>query len=114
MNRAQRRAIGVNKSQEDEVQRMIDYHAKAIVLREREQIEDLAIQKAYLTLNAMYALVLNSEHGFGKKRINRIIEKVKQQFLCIRGKYVSANDVSEWCKEKGIQFNNIFADEEDK
>lgn len=67
-------------------------------------IESTAMKSVVCTMHALYAISLNSTNGIGTKRMNEIIERVMNQFVCIRDGYLDAKDVTEWCNEKGINY----------
>jgi hypothetical protein len=53
---------------------------------------------------ATFALSLHDEFGFGAERINRLLEKVNNQFECIDAGTVSLDDMLQECEKIGIKF----------
>lgn len=108
----------LKKDSEEELDRYMQLRANLIVgehmHKQKEAIEAKAIQHTYITLNALYALSLNSMFGFGKKRTNALIEKVRVQFDCLRENYLSSQDLLDWCLEHEIDFGNIHPKEASK
>lgn len=48
------------------------------------------------------ALALNSQEGWGKVRIQRLIDRIMLQFDCICAGTLTGTDIVEFCKEKNI------------
>lgn len=106
MNRAERRKIGVNLSQEEKMKKIVD----ATIEARKFDIEQKMMKSSFITMNTFYALVLNSEFGFGTERINRVIERVKLQIDCLRDEKITGltpKDIQEWCDEKKIKYYDI-------
>jgi hypothetical protein len=71
----------------------------------REQLQKVkkeAIREAAKITSALFSLSLNNKHGFGEKRINDLLEDVKNQMDCILSGHLSGTDVVNWCKEKNL------------
>lgn len=104
----------LKKESEEELERYIQLRANMIVsellYKQREAIEANAIRHTFMTMNALYALSLNSLHGFGKKRTNALIESVRNQFTCLKEGYVSSLDIANWCIENEIEYKNIYSE----
>lgn len=105
----------LSKKEDAELERIIQLRANRIVsefLKEKKkEIEAYAIEQTFMTVNALYSISLNSLHGFGKDRLNKLIDKVRNQFVCLQEGYLTAIDVRDWCQEKGIEFKNIYTEE---
>lgn len=56
---------------------------------------------------AIYAVSLEAEFGFKKKRIARLLERAKLQFRCIETGYVSLKDILQQCKELKVLIDDI-------
>ena len=96
MNRAQRRRLQIEDK--DPVLNVRESELK-------EQLQNLkkaSIKDSAQITSALFALVLNSEYGFGKRRINRALERVSNQIECVLSGHLSGGDIVRWCKEKKL------------
>lgn len=89
------------------------YHVKAGVIRDTVAVEieksRKAITKAAVDrLVAAFIMVLNSRFGFGKTRIDKLLAELNTQFEMIDEGYVTLEDFQNWCKEKDINYDNVF------
>lgn len=67
--------------------------------RKKKEWELLAIS----TVTATMSLVLHDKFGFGKKRMNRLVSGIKNQFELVRDDFITVDDFENWAKDKGIE-----------
>lgn len=75
-----------------EIQRQIDI-ANEKVRNEESKIRKEAAKEVVDMMIAVFALSLHDEAGFGNKRIERIMKKVKETFSCIKTEHVSYDEI---------------------
>lgn len=100
MNRQQRRQTGINSSQESMINKIVEHNINI----QKDAIEKKMFYSTLLTANCITALVLNSELGLGKVRINRILKRIKKQYECYRENLLDGVDIINWCEENGIEY----------
>lgn len=61
-----------------------------------------AIYETILRLTCVIAQSLNDEYGFGRERINRLLERAMYKFDCINDGLVTLDEIQKWCEETGI------------
>ena len=74
-------------------------------LREEQTLKQIRLQDAAHTIRLMIgvmALSLNNEYKYGKKRTNRLINRMTKDMACVHDGHLSQEDIFEWCKEKQI------------
>lgn len=115
MNRAIKRRENRHKEKENvfykynpmqmnaEIQRQLDI-ANEKVRKEEAKIRKDAAKEVVDMMIAVFALSLHDEVGFGNKRIERIMRKVKDTFSCIKSEHVSYNEIQEELKRLKINF----------
>jgi len=69
-----------------------------------ELMETMAVKAAVCTSHALYAITLNTLHGFGTERINKLIDRVMNQFDCMKDGHLEGADIKQWCKDNDIQY----------
>ena len=68
-----------------------------------EEIQFKATREAVRVMTATMAMALNNEYGFGTKRVQRTIDRMRLQFECISSNTLSTEDLLDWCESKNIQ-----------
>lgn len=66
------------------------------------EVFDKAVREAIRVMTYVSAISLHDEFGFGAKRIQKYIDKVKNQLMCIDSGTVTAQDIIRWCEERDI------------
>lgn len=118
MNRQQRRADG-RTSEKNPTYTITRDGLKGIINKEiDDKIGTVRMKMARRTvhdLTAAFAISLNAECGFGKKRLSDVLRRVQTTFACITAGTVTIEDIKNWCASQGIQYKDIFGgrDEED-
>lgn len=69
------------------------------VKRIREDIEKICIG----AVTAAFMITLHDKWEFDKDELNELLQQTLQQFLAVKAKYVTVDDIREWCKEYGIE-----------
>jgi hypothetical protein len=98
MNREQRRTNERVKTQSDVAKITLDEYKKKIAQSRHE-----ATKEAIKVMTAIMAISLNNEFDFGTKRIQKLIDRMSNQFACILDGTVSVEDILDWCKENNIK-----------
>ena len=79
---------------------------QALEQRDREKsvqaISNNAMMETFEVTMRLLALAINSEAGWGKKRTQRLIDRIMLQFDCILAGTLSGDDVVQFCKDKKI------------
>lgn len=68
-----------------------------------EEIRSEAISKTVQAYTAAWIISLYDEFNFGHKRLQRVLNKVENQFECVTAGTVTIEDLVNWCKEYGIE-----------
>lgn len=68
-----------------------------------EEIRSEAISKAVQAYTAAWIISLYDEFNFGHKRLQRVLNKVENQFECVTAGAITIEDLVNWCKEYGIE-----------
>lgn len=99
MNRANRRRI-----QRQENKDPVLNVKESKIRQELEKLSSSTVREAAKMASALFALVLNSEYGFGKKRIDKVLERVNYQMECVLSGHLSGKDIYGWCEEKKLSY----------
>ena len=79
---------------------------QALEQRDKERsvqaISNKAMQETFEVTMRILALAINSDAGWGKKRTQRLIDRIMLQFDCILAGTLSGEDVVQYCKDKKI------------
>lgn len=67
------------------------------------EIQSEAISKTIRAYTAAWVISLHDEFNFGHKRLQRILDKVQNQFECVTAETVTIEDLVNWCEEYGIE-----------
>lgn len=59
-------------------------------------------KEAVQVIGYTIALELHDKHGWGKVRINKLLEHVSKQLECISSKYVDFEDIKSECVKLGV------------
>ena len=92
---AQRKAIGEYTKQQAAKQMIVTQE----VARHKKEAELLATQAIMATV----LITLNTKNGWGKKRLNRFVEQVTNNLICVKEKFASIDDFAVWAKDFGIE-----------
>ena len=68
-----------------------------------EELRNEAISKTIRAYTAAWVISLHDEFNFGHKRLQRVLDKVQNQFECVTAETVTVEDLVDWCKEYGIE-----------
>lgn len=68
-----------------------------------KEIRNEAINKTIQAYTAAWVISLHDEFQFGHKRLQKILNKVENQFECVTAKTVTVEDLVNWCNEYGIE-----------
>lgn len=68
-----------------------------------EEIRNETISKTVQAYTAAWVISLHDEFNFGHKRLQRVLDKVQNQFECVTAETVTVEDLVNWCKEYGIE-----------
>lgn len=68
-----------------------------------EEIRSEAINKTVQAYTVAWVISLHDEFNFGNKRLQRVLDKVQNQFECVTAETVTVEDLANWCKEYGIE-----------
>lgn len=98
------RKIPISQENRKVVQRAVKQEFK----KELEFAKRVAIEQAVNACTAAFLMTISDEFEFGNKRLTRILEGVNKNFECILAGYVTIEDIMNWCKEKGLPFEQIF------
>lgn len=79
-----------------------EVHEKYI--KEEKQIRKEAAKEVVDMMLAIFALAMHDEMGFGYKRAGRVLERVKNNFDCMKSQHLSYKDVLEELKRIKIHF----------
>lgn len=106
MNRAERRRL--QKEQQKAPTYNINQKQLSDLVRNEvesrlEEIRNEAISKTVQAYTAAWVISLHDEFNFGHKRLQRILNKVENQFECVTAETVTVEDLVDWCKEYGIE-----------
>ena len=53
-------------------------------------------------------ITMHDEFGIGKQRLNRFVDRLNANYVCIDDGLVTLDDMREWCKEYGVNFEAVF------
>jgi hypothetical protein len=81
------------------------------MMSEIDLVRKKALQLAVWDLTATFIISLHDEFGFGKKRIEKFLERASRQFECINSGLVTIEDMKGWCKEHELDYQAIFQEE---
>ena len=101
MNRANRRRKGVAKT--SPTYNISQQQLKDMVSDEIEETKQKAISYTTSCLSAAFIIALHDQYGFGIKRLENVLDKVKLQFECIDAGTVTVEDLVAWCLDYGIK-----------
>jgi hypothetical protein len=104
MNRKERRQNGINTPPKTLCITEHLYRDKLLAMYEQGRLYgrgEVLDSVGHITIGVM-ALSLNGTFGFGKKRTNRLIERMNKDISCIESGHLSADDVLNWCKANNI------------
>lgn len=73
--------------------------ATNIMQQEKEKI----IRNAISAITAACVVTLHDRNGWKKKRLNRFMKQVTEQFMLMKDNFVTVDDFVNWCKEYGIE-----------
>jgi len=109
MNRQEKRRIERQNEKKEKMFYMTEkqHQIKAYELLQK-YMEDLKLENIKSTLKLLFpiiALSLHDKFGFGEKRINKIIDKIKLQFDCINSNHLSFEDLKNECEKFNIKFD---------
>lgn len=76
--------------------------------KEKKFIMNESFKRAVRDLTAAFMLSASDEFGFGEKRLARLLGKVAKTFACINEGTVTIEDIKQWCKEKGFDYDALF------
>lgn len=115
MGRAERRkAEKLQRANAKNVPLIPKHEVKDLVHKEirkdLDKVRQEAIKRAVHDLTAAFIIAINSEFGFGKKRIARLLSRVNLQFECILADTCTIEDIKQWCLEHGFNYEDIFPD----
>ncbi len=102
MNRQQKRQQKIKDK--ERVYTLKESDMSKIIMTELETIKKQATIAAIDSLMGSVLISLHDEFGLGKKRLNRFIDKLNNQYNCIEQGEVSLADFNEWAKQKGIKY----------
>lgn len=92
MNRKQKRDALKNEQN-------LNLTLRVMAEAERKQ----ATMNAIVNLSAVFAITLHDKFGFGKDRINKLLDNVMNQIDCCNANTVSMNDILKWVLDYGIK-----------
>ncbi len=106
MNRAERRRL--QREQQKAPTYNINKKQLSNLVRDEvssrlEEIRNEAISKTVQAYTAAWVISLHDEFQFGHKRLQRILNKVENQFESVMAGTVTVEDLVNWCKEYGIE-----------
>lgn len=109
MNRQEKRRIDRQNEKKEKMFYMTEkQHQLKAYEHLQKYIEDLKVENIKHTLKLLFpmiALSLHDEFGFGEKRVNKILDKIKLQFDCINSKHVTFEDLKNECEKFNIKFD---------
>lgn len=68
-----------------------------------KEIRNETINKTIQAYTAAWVISLHDEFNFGHKRLQRVLNKVENQFECVTAETITIEDLVNWCKEYGIE-----------
>ena len=76
--------------------------------KEREKIQQDAMEKSVLVLSGIPLIVLRDVFGFGEKRLTRLAEEFLKQLKCVENGKVGLDEIHDIIKkETGMEVSNI-------
>lgn len=64
------------------------------------------------SLSAAFIISLADEFQFGPTRLQRLIDRVVDQYDCMLDGTVTTSDIEDWCKTKGYDYERLFGKNE--
>jgi hypothetical protein len=121
MNRHERRRQ--EREQEKQARKCIAPMQKPVMIPEHEvkdfvkkHLKPTIDQTMLITFEVVMrilALSINSQEGWGKKRIQKLIDRIMLQFDCITAGTLTGADIAEFCREKDINVEVSYAGNQD-
>jgi hypothetical protein len=65
----------------------------------KKETELIAVQSIMATV----LITLHDKHGWGKKRLNKLVEESTKNLRCVKEKFVTLDDFQKFCDELGIE-----------
>ncbi len=106
MNRQQKRQQGIKTK--ERVYTLKESDMSKVIMTELETIKKQATIAAIDSLMGSVLISLHDEFGLGKKRLNRFIDKLNNQYNCIEQGTVSLENFNEWAKSKGVNYKVLI------
>jgi len=103
MNRTQRRSQGATTK--NRTYTFTEEGLQKYMMTELETIKKSATLSAIEGLMGSIIISLNNEFGFGKKRLNKFIDRLNLQYECVESGDMSLDDFNRWALDKGINYS---------
>ena len=103
MNRAERRQLEREGKKAHPVIMVKQEDVYAELEKKAKQISEIATKETVSVMTALFVYSLNIELGFGQKRIEQVLDRVKLQFECITAGTLSGDDIFDYLKSKKIR-----------
>jgi len=106
MNRKQRRKQGITTKVP-----IYQYNAKTVeeeVLKALEKEREKMQREMLNRIMGSVIVTMHDEFGIGKNRLNRFIDRLNSNYVCIDDGLVTLADMKKWCKEYGVNFEAVF------
>lgn len=72
----------------------------------RRKTKEVVIFEVSRTIMAVMSISLKDEHNFGKKRTNKIIDRIYSQLDCVITNVVKREEIFAWCRDNEINFES--------
>ena len=106
LNRKQRRNQGIKTKVPvyHYNQQVVDELVMETLEKERRKIKREMLNR----IMGSVIITMHDEFGIGKQRINRFIDRLNSNYICIDDGLVTLEDMKVWCKEYGVNFEAVF------